>query len=255
MTKKEIYEKLSKINVGEKIEKTYKGMSYLSWAYAWEFMKLNFPEFERIIHESEGKHFFTDGKTAWVKVTVKIGELQETEILPVMDGANKPILLEKITSFDITRSIQRCFVKCCALFGLGLYVFQGEDIPKDEVKPEKTAQNHQEAPKKEKPEPKPTEEKKAAKIDAAKTDDLEKDFAEEVASFERMMLEQRSLSDQEKDWLKGFVTMGLKKEFKFSEDEQKYIRLQLPKKAKPAEKPEVKEVSNNTPKCTDDFGI
>jgi hypothetical protein len=31
--------------------------------------------------------------------------------------------------------------------------------------------------------------------------------------------------------------------------------LQLPKKAKPAEKPEVKEVSNNTPKCTDDFGI
>jgi hypothetical protein len=32
-------------------------------------------------------------------------------------------------TFDINKTIQRCFAKACAMHGLGLYVYRGEDLP------------------------------------------------------------------------------------------------------------------------------
>lgn len=46
-----------------------------------------------------------------------------------MDYRNRSIPLEQITSFDVNKSIQRSLTKACARHGLGLYVYQNEDLP------------------------------------------------------------------------------------------------------------------------------
>ena len=73
--------------------------------------------------------------------------------LPVMNSSNKAMketaytyqvydtfkrqYVEKTvnaaTMFDINKTIMRCLVKNLAMFGLGLYVYAGEDIPCDET--------------------------------------------------------------------------------------------------------------------------
>ena len=35
--------------------------------------------------------------------------------------------------FDVNKTIMRCLVKNLAMFGLGLYVYAGEDIPNEEI--------------------------------------------------------------------------------------------------------------------------
>ena len=32
---------------------------------------------------------------------------------------------------DVNKAIKRCLTKCLGLFGLGLYIYNGEDIPED----------------------------------------------------------------------------------------------------------------------------
>ena len=64
--------------------------------------------------------------------------------LPVMDGANKAMkrtpykyqtkyngekTVEAATMMDINKTIMRCLVKNLAMFGLGLYIYAGEDLP------------------------------------------------------------------------------------------------------------------------------
>ena len=67
--------------------------------------------------------------------------------LPVMDGANKSMKKEAYTyttrygeksvdaatSFDINKTLMRCLVKNLAMFGLGIYIFAGEDLPESEA--------------------------------------------------------------------------------------------------------------------------
>jgi hypothetical protein len=69
--------------------------------------------------------------------------------LPVMDGANKSMkktsytystrfgekTVEAATTFDINKTMMRCLVKNLAMFGLGLYIFAGEDLPEDIAEP------------------------------------------------------------------------------------------------------------------------
>lgn len=38
---------------------------------------------------------------------------------------------EALTMFDINKTIMRCLVKNLAMFGLGLYIYAGEDLPED----------------------------------------------------------------------------------------------------------------------------
>ena len=75
--------------------------------------------------------------------------------LPVMDGANKSMLkkpytyqtkygektVEAATSFDINKTIMRCLVKNLAMFGMGIYIYAGEDLPETKTEtPTPTAQ-------------------------------------------------------------------------------------------------------------------
>ena len=43
------------------------------------------------------------------------------------------ISVEPATMFDVNKAIMRCLVKNLAMFGLGLYIYSGEDLPAAEV--------------------------------------------------------------------------------------------------------------------------
>ena len=132
------FEILNKVDCSGKVEKK-NGLSYLSWAFAWGELKRRFPHSYYTIYENEnGYNYFTDGRTCWVKtgVTVVYGlgafKIEHIEYLPVMDFRNNSIPLEKVTSFDVNKTIQRSLTKAVARHGLGLYIYAGEDLPEVE---------------------------------------------------------------------------------------------------------------------------
>lgn len=140
------FETLNNVNVNEHIEKK-NGLSYLSWAWAWAEVKKIHPDANYTIYENkDGWNYFTDGRTGWVKTGVKIGAIEHIEYLPIMDFKNKSITLDKITSFDVNKAIQRSLTKACARHGLGLYIYAGEDLPEEEKPSESTPVQSEKAP-------------------------------------------------------------------------------------------------------------
>lgn len=138
---KSVFDTLNEINVNEHTEKK-NNLTYLSWAWAWAEVKKKYPLANYTIYENkDGWNYFTDGKTAWVKTGVTIEGLEHIEYLPVMDYNNRSIPLERLTSFDVNKAIQRSLTKAVARHGLGLYIYAGEDLPETasddqkEVKP------------------------------------------------------------------------------------------------------------------------
>jgi hypothetical protein len=155
--KKSVFETLSAINVNDKVEKK-NGLTYLSWAWAWGEVKKVYPSASyRIIRDPNTGEIYTYSKTLGYMVMTEVeieGEALEMW-LPVMDGANKPmkseyytyqstkwesgrkILIDKTVDaadmFDINKTLMRCLTKNLAMFGLGHYIFAGEDLP--EVEP------------------------------------------------------------------------------------------------------------------------
>lgn len=122
ITYKEVWDKLSAISVNDHIQK--KGnLSYLSWAWAWQVMMENYPEMKFFFHEPTK---FEDGSLQ-VNCTVSIRNIDRDMWLPVMDYKNKSI--QNPSSRDISDAQMRCLVKCFALFGLGHYIYAGEDVP------------------------------------------------------------------------------------------------------------------------------
>lgn len=129
---KSVFETLNSINVNDKVEKK-SNLTYLSWAWAWAEVKKNYPKATYTIYEDiNGMFYHTDGKSAWVKTGVTIQEQEHIEYLPVMDFRNNSIMLDKITSVDVNKTIQRSLTKAIARHGLGLYVYAGEDLPNGE---------------------------------------------------------------------------------------------------------------------------
>ena len=122
-----VYKNLSAISVADKVEK--KGAyPYLSWAWAWHYVKQEYPTANRIVYENEmGMPYFTDGKFANVKVGIVINDIEHIDYLPVLDNANRSIPLTKMTSFDVNNAIQRATAKAIAMHGLGLSLWIGED--------------------------------------------------------------------------------------------------------------------------------
>lgn len=132
------FEKLSAINVNDKVEQKNK-LTYLSWAWAWSEVKKACPDATYVIGETE---YEVDlGYMCHTAVTIE-GETLEMW-LPVMDGANKSMKktaykyttrygdkdVAAATTFDINKTLMRCLVKNLAMFGLGIYIYAGEDMP------------------------------------------------------------------------------------------------------------------------------
>jgi hypothetical protein len=135
------FERLSKINVNEYVEKK-DGLTYLSWAWAWSVTKKECPDASYTLLPTE----YDDALGFMCHTSVTI-EGQTLEMwLPVMDGKNKSMKkqsytystkhgdkqVEAATTFDINKTMMRCLVKNLAMFGLGIYIYAGEDLPEQE---------------------------------------------------------------------------------------------------------------------------
>ena len=137
VVKDSVFGTLAAVNCNEHIEKKNNGkveLSYLSWAWAWHYIKSRYPNaFYTIYERQDGVPYWTDGRTAWVKTGITIEGMEHIEYLPIMDYRNVSIPLEKITSIDMNKAIQRSLTKAAARHGLGLYIYAGEDIPLSEA--------------------------------------------------------------------------------------------------------------------------
>ena len=111
MQENTVFSVLNAVNCNEHTER--KGnLTYLSWAWAWQMVKTNYPDASYTIYENpEGWNYFTDGRTCWVKTGVTIGGLERIEYLPIMDSRNQSIPLNTIRSVDVNKSIQRSLTK------------------------------------------------------------------------------------------------------------------------------------------------
>ena len=165
----EIWNTLSAIDVSKHTEKRRQGsieLSYLSWANAWAYAMAHYPELTVKWHGMTDKDGVTRDVTTYedgscsVCCSITIGDVKREMWLPVMDYRNNAIIGTvgadgRPTGPDaraISDAKQRCLVKCLAAYGLGHYLYSGEDVP-----PNISVEQIVEAP------VKPKKKKKAAK--------------------------------------------------------------------------------------------
>lgn len=150
---KSVFDTLNAINVNGKTEKK-NGLTYLSWAFAWGEIKKTYPDATYTIYKDEKQRPYIEdedlGLMCYTTVTIN-GQTHEMW-LPVLDGANKSMkrkpynynvwdykekqwkekTVAAATMFDVNKTIMRCLTKNLAMFGLGLYIYAGEDLPENE---------------------------------------------------------------------------------------------------------------------------
>lgn len=120
------FARLNAINVSDHIEKKG-GFSYLSWPYAVAQLRLADPTATWEVRRFFDLPYLATDLGVFVEVAVTVQGITLSQIHPVLDGRNRPLLVP--TAFDINTSIQRALVKAIALHGLGLYIYAGEDLP------------------------------------------------------------------------------------------------------------------------------
>ena len=152
-----MFDALYSLDLSDKLEKRDNDkLSYMSWANAWVEFKRAYPNAEyRIIKDPETNlPYFNDPNIGIMVYTEVTADGQTYEMwLPVMDAKNKAMretaytyqvydtfkkqYVEKTvnaaTMFDVNKTIMRCLVKNLAMFGLGLYIYAGEDLPNEET--------------------------------------------------------------------------------------------------------------------------
>ena len=120
------FKKLRLLDVSKYIEK--KGQfSYLSWAWAVDTL---------LQHDESSTWAYSDPLTLpdgsmMVFCTVKAFGKEMTAQLPVLDFKNQAI--KNPNTMQLNTAMQRCLAKAIALYGIGLYIYQGEDLPEGDV--------------------------------------------------------------------------------------------------------------------------
>lgn len=147
-TFKDIFAHLSAMNVNQYTEKR-DGLTYLSWSAMTEVLLKHYPdaEFRVTTYGDNAAPYFYDAQLGYmVHCTLTIEGYTREMYLPVMDKRNRAMkaepydvktrngsfVVEAATMFDINTAIMRCKVKAAAMFGLGLYIYNGEDLPTEE---------------------------------------------------------------------------------------------------------------------------
>ncbi len=158
-----VFDILYSINVNDKTETKNSGKSkltYLSWAWAWAEVKKRYPTANYTIEKFENNlPYVYDSLTGYMVFTqVTIEGTTHEMWLPVMDSNNKAMKnepyiykvkeydtngyptgkfidrkVEAATMFDINKAIMRCLTKNLGMFGLGLYIYAGEDLPESDT--------------------------------------------------------------------------------------------------------------------------
>ena len=122
-----IWATLSQVDVSDRIEKK-QNLSFLSWSWAWGTLMEHYPQAEYSFQEpAEAQR---DG-SVMVYCTVTIDGLSRQMWLPVMDFKNQAISNPDVV--QLNKAKMRCLVKCLAMFGLGHYIYAGEDLPSAEA--------------------------------------------------------------------------------------------------------------------------
>ena len=118
------WDKLFNVNVNNNTKVKGK-FTYLSWTFAWsELMKIC-PSATYTIEDVE----YHNDTSATVWTTITIQGVTHRMFLAVMDFKNKAV--PNPNAMDINNSRMRCLVKNIAMFGLGLYIYAGEDLPEE----------------------------------------------------------------------------------------------------------------------------
>ncbi len=141
----EIFQKLFDVDISKYVE-SRQGLSYLSWAKAWELVTKEFPtaSYEIIEDEATRLPYFFGSEGYFVKTKATIdGEHWLPMLLPVLDSANNPlkqepyeyttkngkkVMVKTCSAADINKAIMRCLTKNFAMFGMGLKLYLGEDL-------------------------------------------------------------------------------------------------------------------------------
>ncbi len=139
-------EKLLSLDVNGFTEKKGK-LTYLSWANGWkEFLKVYPDATYKVLKNEDGTPIFGNNKFGYMVYTeVTANNITREMWLFVMDGANKSMKdeaykyttkygeksVEAMSMFDVNKTVMRCLTKNLAMFGLGLYIYAGEDLPED----------------------------------------------------------------------------------------------------------------------------
>lgn len=169
--KKSVFETLSAVDVSKHVEviKMKKGpaLSYVSWSWAWNFVKSIYPDTptpkftkykemalttyqepykvkygdkEYTKYRTVVKHaelidrevpYLTTMTGTMVECTITIEGESYTESLYVMDNNNNAVI--NPTMKEINKTQKRCLVKALALAGLGLSIYAGEDLPMADI--------------------------------------------------------------------------------------------------------------------------
>ena len=149
--KQDIFLLLSQVNVNDHVEQKDTGkakLNYLSWVWAWSEVRKRFPDANYTVKRDPETNlpYKSDPRFGiMVETTVKIGNEEHPMWLPVMDGANNAMKEEpyeiqtklgtktvaKASMMDINKAIMRCLAKNLAMFGLGIYIYAGEDMPEE----------------------------------------------------------------------------------------------------------------------------
>lgn len=132
MSKKETtkFEQAYSLNVNDKAE-SKNGLTYISWAWAWAEFKKIYPDASYEVQRYGENSLPYVADTTGYMVATKVTANNETHEmwLPVMNYKNKAMKQGEATMFDVNKAIMRCLTKNLAMFGLGLYIYAGEDLP------------------------------------------------------------------------------------------------------------------------------
>jgi hypothetical protein len=127
----EAFTKAYELPIGDHVEKNYKGLSYLSWPFAFRYLKEQFPSVYVAFEEKEAGWPVFGQEGCWLLRPYLTDGIKRTPALvfPVMD--NKHNAVKALDARQVSDNIQRASVKCIATFtGLGLKLYAGEDVPK-----------------------------------------------------------------------------------------------------------------------------
>lgn len=118
------FNELRLINVNEHTEKKGR-FTYLSWTWAVDQLLQNDPSATWTFGDPV---YFNE--TLMVFCTVSAMGKSMTCQMPVIDSRNKAI--PNPNAMDVNTAMMRCLTKCISLFGIGLYIYAGEDLPNEE---------------------------------------------------------------------------------------------------------------------------
>jgi len=121
-----VWKSLSTLDCNDQV-KNKMGLSYLSWAWAWGILMDNYPSARYVFEDNQWHQDGSETVHCTIEIDGDSGVLSRKMWLPVMDFKMKAI--NQPNSLDISNTKMRCLTKCMAMFGLGFYIYAGEDLP------------------------------------------------------------------------------------------------------------------------------